>query len=112
MSEKGPLYLPIYESLSCPLAPECSHFHVHASGLIHTHDVHTPVRPSVVPTCRSIARHISYYGVEDLDREATLLGDAEEYMKKVRVDRRPTPISHALPLPHTLLLPSWRTSST
>ena len=37
-----------------------------------------------VPHFRSLTRHIAYYGVEDLDREATLAGDAEEYLRKVR----------------------------
>ncbi|GAX76424.1 hypothetical protein CEUSTIGMA_g3869.t1 [Chlamydomonas eustigma] len=39
-------------------------------------------RGSMPVVCRSLTRHIAFYGVEDLDREATLVGDAEEFMRK------------------------------
>lgn len=60
--------------------------------------------------CRSLVRTIAYYGVEDLDREATLTGDAEEYLRKGCVE-----VSRTL---YTVLLetfpskePIWRAAA-
>ncbi len=42
----------------------------------------TAERTGMPAVCRSIVRTIAFYGVEDEDREATLMGDAEEFLKK------------------------------
>lgn len=38
--------------------------------------------------CRALVRNIAFFGVEDLDREATLQGDAEEYLRKGCIEVR------------------------